>query len=54
MMSKNILFFSRSFMVSGFTVRSLIHFKFIFVYGVRECFGFILLHVIASFPSTIY
>ena len=24
-------------MVSGFTFRSLIHFEFVFVYGVREC-----------------
>ena len=31
------LFSSRSFMVSGLTFRSLIHFEFIFVYGVREC-----------------
>ena len=25
-------------MVNGLTFRSLIHFEFIFVYGVRECF----------------
>ena len=32
------MFSSRSFMVSGLTFRSLIHFEFIFVYGVtREC-----------------
>ena len=29
---------SRSFIVSGLTFRSLIHFEFIFVYGVRKCF----------------
>ena len=38
-MSKSILpmFSSRSFIVSGLTLRSLNHFEFIFVYGVREC-----------------
>ena len=39
------MFSSKSFIVSGLTFRSLIHFKFIFVYGVRECSNFILLHV---------
>ena len=29
--------FSSSFIVSGLTFRSLIHFEFIFVYGVRKC-----------------
>ena len=29
----------------GLTFRSLIHLKFIFVYGVRKCSNFILLHV---------
>ena len=33
-----------SFMVSGLTFRSLICFEFIFVYGVRKCSNFILLH----------
>ena len=32
---------SRSFIVSGLTFRSLIHFEFIFVYGVRKCSSFI-------------
>ena len=32
------MFSSRSFTVSILTFRSLIHFEFIFVYGVRECF----------------
>ena len=32
------VFSSRSFMVNGLTFRSLTHFEFIFVYGVRECF----------------
>jgi len=38
-MSETVLpmFSSKSFIVSGFTVRSLIHFEFIFVYGVRKC-----------------
>ena len=31
------MFSSRSFIVSGLTLRSLIHFEFIFVYGVRKC-----------------
>ena len=35
----------RSFIVSGLTLRSLIHFEFIFVYGVRKCSSFILLQV---------
>ena len=52
-MSKNILpvFSSRSFIVSGLTFMSLIHFEFIFVYGVRECSNFILLHVAVQFPQ---
>ena len=29
------MFSSRSFIISGLTFRSLIHFEFIFVYGVR-------------------
>ena len=47
-MSENVLpaFSSRSFIVSGLTVRSLIHFEFIFVYGVRKCSSFILLQVV--------
>ena len=32
-----------SFIVSGLTFRSLIHFVFIFVYGVRKCSSFTLL-----------
>ena len=38
-----LMFSSRSSIVSGLTFRSLIHFEFIFVYGVRNCSGFILL-----------
>ena len=38
-MSESVLpmFSSRSFIVSGLTFRSLIHFEFIFVYAVRKC-----------------
>ena len=38
-MSESVLpmFSSRSFIVSGLTFRSLIHFEFIFVYGIRKC-----------------
>ena len=32
-------------MVSSLAFRYLIHLEFIFVYGVRECFNFILVHV---------
>ena len=35
-----------SFIVSGLTFRSLIHFEFIFVYGVRKCSSFIILQVV--------
>ena len=31
------MFSSRSFIASDLTFRSLIHFEFIFVYGVRKC-----------------
>ena len=40
------MFSSRSFIVSGLTFRSLIHFEFIFAYGVRKCSSFILLQVV--------
>ena len=36
------MFSSKSFIVSGLIFRSLIHFQFTFVYGVRECSNFIL------------
>ena len=38
-MSESFLpkFSSRSFIVSGLMFRSLIHFEFIFVYGVKKC-----------------
>ena len=47
------LFSSRSFTVSRLTIGSLIHFEFIFVYGVRKCcnFIFLLLHVAVQFSQ---
>ena len=42
---------SKSFIVSGLTFRSLIHFEFIFVYGVRNCCNFIILHVAVQFSQ---
>ena len=45
------MFSSRSFIVSGLIFRSLIHFEFIFVYGVRKCFSFILLQVVDQFSQ---
>ena len=40
------MFSSKSFIGSGLRSRSLIHFEFIFVYGVRKCSSFILLQVV--------
>ena len=45
------MFSSKSFIVSGLTFRSLIHFEFIFVYGVRKSYIFILLHVAIQFSQ---
>ena len=45
------LFSSKSFIVSGLTFGSLIHFEFIFVYGVRKCSNFTLLHVALQFSQ---
>jgi len=54
-MSESVLpmFSSRSFIVSSFAFRSLIHFEFIFVYGVRKCSSFILYKWLTSpvFPA---
>ena len=52
-MSESVLpmFSSMSFIVSGLTVRSLIHFEFIFVYGVKKCSSFILLQVVDQFSQ---
>ena len=45
------MFSSKSLIVSGLTFRSLIHFEFVFVYGVRECSNFVLLHVAVQFSQ---
>ena len=45
------MFSSMSFMVSGLTFRSLIHFELICVYGVRKCSSFILLQVVDQFSQ---
>ena len=52
-MSESVLpmFSSRIFIVSGVTFRSLIHFEFIFVYGVRKFSSFILLQVVDQFSQ---
>ena len=52
-MSESVLpiFSSKNFIVSGLTFRSLIHFEFIFVYGVRKCSSFILLQVVDQFSG---
>ena len=39
------MFSSKSLMEPGLTFRFLIYFEFIFLFGVRECSNFILLHV---------
>ena len=44
-------FSSKNFILSSLTFRSLIHFEFIFVYGIRECSNFILLHVTVQFSQ---
>ena len=52
--SKGVLpmFSSKSFViVSGLTFRFLSHFGFIFVYGVRKRFSFILLHIAGQFSQ---
>ena len=52
-MSESVLpmFSSRSFIVYGITFRFLIHFEFIFVYGIRKCSSFILLQVVDQFSQ---
>ena len=45
------MFFSRSYIVSGLTFRSLIHFEFNLVYGVREHSNFILLGTVVQFSQ---
>ena len=48
------MFSSRSFIVSGLKFRSLIHFEFIFVCGVKKCSSFILLKVVDQFSQHHY
>ena len=52
-MSERVLpiFSSRSFIVSILRFVSLIHFEFIFVYGIRKCSSFILLQVVDQFSQ---
>ena len=52
-MSSRVLpmFSSKSFIVSGLTFRSLIHFEFIFGCGVKKCYSFILLCVAVQFSQ---
>ena len=45
------MFSSKSLTVSGLTFMSRIHFEFIFVYSVRNCSNFILLHVVVQFSQ---
>ena len=45
------MFSSKGFTVSGLTFRYLIHFEFIFVYGVRKCSSLILLQVVDQFSQ---
>ena len=52
-MSSSVLpkFSSKSFMAYGRAFRSLIHFEFIFLYGVRKCSNFIILYVAVQFSQ---
>ena len=45
------MFSSKSFIVSGLIFRSLIHFEFIFVYGIRKCSNLTHLHVAVQFSQ---
>ena len=45
------MFSSKSFIVSGLMFRFLIHFEFIFVYGIRKCSSLILLQVVNLFSQ---
>ena len=45
------MFPSKNFIVSGLRFRSLIHYEFIFVYGVREYSDFIFLNVAVQFSQ---
>ena len=45
------MFSAKSFIVYGLTYKSFIHFEFIFVYGIRKCSNFILLHIVVQFSQ---
>ena len=45
------MFSYKSFIVFGLIFRSLIHFEFIFVFGVRTCSSVIFLHVVGQFSQ---
>ena len=45
------MFSFKNFIVSGLMFRSLVHFEFIFVRGVRKCVNFILLHIAVQFSQ---
>ena len=45
------MFSSKSLIVSGLTFRFSIHFEFIFVYSIRECSNFLLLHIAVQFSQ---
>ena len=45
------VFSSKSFIFPGLTFRYLIHFELLFVYGVKKCSTFILLHVAVQFSQ---
>ena len=45
------MFSSKSCIVSGLLFMPLIHFEFIFVYGIGKCSNFILLHVSVQFSQ---
>ena len=45
------MLFSRSFIGPGLIFKSLIHFEFTFVYGVRKCSNFILLQVVDQYSQ---
>ena len=47
------VFSSKSFIVSGLTFRSLIHFEFIYVYSVSKCSNVILLQVVDVSPASL-
>ena len=44
-------FSCKSFIISGLIFRSLIHFEFIFVYGVKKCSSYIVLQVVDQFSQ---